>query len=110
MLYELSTTVPRTSFQIAIAEGVNQQFGLVEPRGMGRCETRPPPFLAMAEILLPQQGRVAGVTILDQKDALQLMLSVVPLREIVSGCNIVPGVFGVPAHCLHATRMDHQKD
>src|SRR5512135_1105943 len=56
---ELSTAGPRSPLPIAVGEGVEQQFRLVEPRGLPRCETASPPATASGQVLLCRRSGVA---------------------------------------------------
>ena len=40
---EFGPTVPRSSFQVVVTEGADQQLRLLEPRGVDRGEATPPP-------------------------------------------------------------------
>src|SRR4029453_5702968 len=71
VLDELLPVPPRSSLQVAIAEGMDQQLGLVEPRGPRRGQAGPPPAVASVEIIRRRPGYVARAAVVDQVDASQ---------------------------------------
>src|SRR6267143_6481450 len=52
VVHELHATVPGTALEVTEFEGVQQQLGLVEPRGVSRRLTRTPPFAESCQIVL----------------------------------------------------------
>ena len=58
-----------------VAEGVVEDLGLVEPGRMGRCESGTPPPVTGPEVLSRQPGGVAGVAVVNQVHASQVMMA-----------------------------------
>jgi hypothetical protein len=96
---------PRTALQIVKAKGTVEQFALVEPGSMGRGESRPPPGVC-SEIFCGGGCSMAGVAILDEKDAAQVP---VMLAELLQGSDVMPGILALRAEGLHLSGWDHQK-
>jgi hypothetical protein len=48
---ELLLTLPRPAPEVVVAKGVVENFCLVEPGRMGRCEPRTPPSVTRPEVL-----------------------------------------------------------
>lgn len=89
-----------------MTEKMNQYFGLIQPRGMGGRITRTPPGGCFSQIRLGSSRGMAGVPIVDQKDAFQVA---VPLPELFQGLDIVLGVFGLQDNRFHQARVNHQE-
>src|SRR5215210_5196004 len=66
MINECVTAGPGTAFQVAMAEGIVEQFALIEPRSMHRSESGSPLRMRL-EIRAGGRCGMAGITILDQK-------------------------------------------
>src|SRR5581483_12343358 len=65
---ELFLALPGRSFKIIVLERMNQDFCLVQPRGVGRRIPRFPPASTFGEIASGAAGCVARPTVLDQED------------------------------------------
>src|SRR5438445_12274705 len=63
---ELLPASPRGTVQIMTAERLQQHFGSVAPRGMGRRLPGAPPGPGLVHVVLGRCGRVAGVAVVDQ--------------------------------------------
>ena len=63
---------PRLTFEIMVAEPVDQNFSLIEPRGMGGGVTRTPPVVGIVgQVLLWCIGSVTGIAVLNEKHTVQ---------------------------------------
>src|SRR5271165_3164747 len=80
---ELLLAPPRRPFQVIVLEGVDEDFRLVQPRGIGRRIPRPPPTTTVGEIALGAGSNVTGATVLDQEGAAQLL--VLPVKQLQFG-------------------------
>jgi len=67
VIKEFFPAAPRGSLQVPVSEGVDQQFRLVQPRGMDRRKAGPPPTTASRPVRCRSGRRVARVAILDQE-------------------------------------------
>lgn len=85
---------------------MNQDLGLIEPRRMDGGIARPPPRSAPSEILAGIARGVTGVTVVDQKHALQ---ATVLLPKPLQFLDIVSRIFLVHDHRLHVTGVDDQE-
>ena len=65
---ELFLALPGHPFQIIMLEDVDEDFRLVQPRGIGGRIAWLPPSLTLGEISLRTGRYVAGSTVLDQED------------------------------------------
>jgi hypothetical protein len=98
-------TVPRAAFQIPVTEGIVEQFCLVEPGGVSRCEAGSPPGLVF-KIVGGGGGSMAGVTVLDQKYTRQRAVMVSKLPQ---GLKVMGGVLGHWESSFHPATMHDQK-
>jgi hypothetical protein len=96
---------PRTALQIVEAEGAVEQFALVEPGSMDRGESRPPPGVR-SEIFCGGGCGMAGIAILDEKDAAQVLMM---LAELLQGSDVMAGILALRAEGLHLSGWDNQK-
>ena len=97
---------PRPSPQIVVTEGVVKDLGLVEPRCMGRCEPGTPPPATRPQILLREPCCVAGITVVNQVHASQVMMAI---PESLQFLDIVHRVLRLDARCFHQTAMNDQE-
>jgi len=102
------TSWPRGAFQIMVTEGAIEQFGLIEPGGMDRGESRSPPGVVL-EIFTGSCSGVAGIPILDQKDAAQVMMALSkPLQSLdVMGSIFVRGTVGFHLAAVHNQKQHY---
>src|SRR6266566_4733900 len=98
---ELLFGLPRGPLQGIVLERVDEDFRLVQPRGVGRRIARLPPPVTLGEVPLGCPCDVACATILDQENALQLLVMLAiqfQFREIVdlfgNNLNVLSDVFG----------------
>lgn len=87
-------------------ECMDEDFRLIQPRGVGRCVARLPPPIASGEVRLRRPRYVARSAILDQKDAPQFL---VVLAKKFQFRKIVFGVIVVQEGQLHQPRMYDQE-
>ncbi len=106
VLNEFATTVPGLALQVMMAKAMDQDLSLIEPRRMNRSKARTPPGAGSGEVVLSIAGGMAGITILNQKYALQ---PAVPLLELFQRLNIVRGIFSLHDRCLHPAGVDDQE-
>ena len=106
MLDEFPPAAPRSSLQVAVAKGVDQYLGLVQPRGMDRGESAMPPAMATVQVVLCRCGRVAGVAVVNQVDPTQVAMPPTELGQLI---HVGSGVLGLDARCLHPSTMDDQE-
>jgi hypothetical protein len=97
--------IPGVTLQVMVTERVIEQFGLIEPGGMDRCEAHPPPGMAF-EVLGGGGGGMAGIAVLDQKHTAQVAMVVTKLLQRL---DVMGGVFLRRAESLHPTAMHDQK-
>src|SRR3954454_14942632 len=71
---ELSPVLPGRPFQVIVLEGVDEDFRLVQPRGIGRRIPGSPPTTTVGEIASCAGRYVTGATVLDREDAAQLLV------------------------------------
>ena len=74
MLDELRPAAPRSPFEVAAAERIEQQLRLIQPRGMDRGEPTPPPAAAPGQVVRRRRSGMAGVTIVDQVHSPQVAM------------------------------------
>jgi len=104
---ESGPTVPRSSFQVVVTEGADQQLRLVEPRGVDRGEATPPPAGVSRQVVPRLRGRMGRVVIVDQIDSAQVTM---PMSECPQLPDIVLGAFRVEARRLHPSAVNDQED
>src|SRR5579883_836464 len=75
MLDELFPPCPRPPLEVASAEGLDQHLRLVQPRGVGRRQTRTPPARATLQVIGRGLGDVTGPAVVDQVHPLQRSVS-----------------------------------
>ncbi len=97
---------PRTTLQIPEVEDVIEQLRLVQPGGMSRCQSGSPPTATGSEILPRGLADVAGSTVVDQVNPSK---ATVAPSELLQGRDVMIGVVGLEANCLHLARVDDQK-
>src|SRR5450631_1004788 len=100
---EVFPTCPRSSLQVMVLEGVVQDLRLVEPRCMGRSEAVAPPPATGPEVLSCQSGSVAGIAVVNQVHAAQLVMAT--LESLQLG-DIVHGVFRLNARGFHSAGVN----
>ena len=74
MIDQCLAASPGLALEVPQGERMIEQFSLVEPGGMDRGETRPPPGV-IVEIALRGLGGMAGVTILNQEHTAQMSMA-----------------------------------
>ena len=104
---EFVTTVPGLTLQVMMFEAMDQDLSLIEPRCMNRGKAWTPPGAGRGKVVPRIAGGMAGITILDQKDALQ---PAVALLEPLQRLEVVHGVFSVHDHRLHPPGVNGQED
>src|SRR5208337_642331 len=67
MIQKLLSAPPRGTFQVTMAERADEQFRLIQPRGMGRRKTGVPPTATVRQVRRRLGRCVARVAILDQE-------------------------------------------
>jgi len=75
VIEQLIPAGPGCSFQVATAECMDQQLGLVQPRGMGWREPGSPPTLRTRPVCCRRAGGMTGVAVLDQEHSFQITMS-----------------------------------
>src|SRR5262249_26320799 len=75
MLEKLLLATPGSTLQIAPAESPNEQFRLIQPRGMDGRKAGSPPVPMRCEVLLRRCGRVTGIAVLNQEAARQMAMA-----------------------------------
>ncbi|HET6246569.1 MAG TPA: hypothetical protein VFE47_02635, partial [Tepidisphaeraceae bacterium] len=97
---------PGLSPQISLTERAVEHLCLVQPRGMDRRLSRTPPAVSLLKVVGGQGGGVAGVSVLDQKDALEPTM---PPPKALQGLDVVSGVFDRRAQRHHSSAMNRQE-
>src|ERR1700737_1516837 len=64
---ELVLALPGRPFQVVVLERMDEDFGLVQPRGIGRRIPRLPPTLTTGEVRLRVARYVTRPSVLDQE-------------------------------------------
>ena len=106
MVDELFPTPPGPALQVMVPKRGYQQLRLVQPRGVHRREAGTPPVATVGPVLLRLPGRVAGVTVLNQKDPFE---SAVPMAKGLQLSNVMCGVLlGLHRH-FHTAGVDYKK-
>src|SRR5271165_2662506 len=103
---ELLPTRPRPAPQVVVAEGVVEDLGLVEPGRMGRCESGTPPPVTGPEVLSRQPGGVAGVAVVNQVHASQVMMATPESPQLL---DIVLRVLRLEARRFHPAAVNDQE-
>jgi hypothetical protein len=103
---ELRTAGPRAPLQVAMCESVQQQFRLVQPRGMHRREATSPPAIAVVEVLLCRPSSVGRVVVVDQVDSAQVAMTPTEARQPV---DVVLSVLRLDTRRFHLSTMDDQQ-
>ena len=103
---ELLPIPPRPSLQVVVAEGVVEDLGLVEPGRMGWCEPGTPPPATGPQILLREPCRVAGIAVVNQVHASQVMMAT---PESLQFFDIVHRVLRLDARRLHQAAVNDQE-
>jgi hypothetical protein len=98
---------PGASLQIAGAEGMDQQLGLVEPRRPRRSQPGAPPTVAPIEVSRRRSGDVARATVVDQVDAPE---SAMPAAELFQGRDVVRRVLLLQGRNPHPPGVNDQED
>jgi hypothetical protein len=106
MLDELLPAIPGTSPQVAIAEGIDQQFRLVEPRGMDRRKAGAPPATAFGPVPVGIASGMTRVAILDQEHPFPVAMASPKLFQLP---DVMLCIFMVQDGHLHAAGMDNQE-
>jgi hypothetical protein len=94
------------SLQVAGDEGVDQQFGLIQPRRPRRGQAGAPPAVAPVEVLRRRAGDVARAAVVDQVDA---SASAVPATELLQSRDRVLRVVLLQDHGPHPPGVDDQE-
>src|SRR5918992_5444442 len=89
-----------------MAEVMDQDLRLIEPRCMNRGKARTPPSVGVGEVVLSIACSVTGIAILNQKYAFQTAVS---LAETFQRLNIMRGVFFLHDYRLHVARVNDQE-
>jgi hypothetical protein len=90
VLQELFSAPPRGAFQVTMAEGPDEQFRLVQPRGIGRRKARTPSISAARPVRRRRGCGVARVAILDQEHPAQAAVSAAKGPQF---SNVALGIF-----------------
>ena len=90
-----------------VAEAMDQDLSLIEPRCMNRGKARTPPSVGVGEVVLRIARGVTGIALLNQKDAFQ---AVVALAKTLQSLAIMHSIFFLHAHRFHLTRVYDQED
>ena len=90
-----------------VAEAMDQDLSLIEPRRMNWGKARMPPAGGVGKVVLSIARRVTGIAILNQKDASQRAMS---LPEAVQLLDIVRSIFSLYGHRFHLARVNDQED
>lgn len=90
-----------------MTEAMNGDLGLVEPRGMNGSVARTPPRGTAIEIAASGVCRVTRISVLDQKNAFEMMVS---LPKAFERLDIVGSIFGVLDNHFDPAGMNDQKD
>lgn len=90
-----------------VAEAMDQDLSLIEPRRMNWSKARMPPAVGVGEVVLSIARGVTGIAILTQKDAFQRAMS---LPETVQLLDIVRSIFSLYGHRFHLARVNDQED
>src|SRR5580700_11061952 len=106
VIQELFPATPRGAFQVSMAEGADEQFRLVQPRGVDRCKAGPPPTSAIGPVGCRIGRRVARVAVLDQKGPAQTTM---PAVKSAQGPNVPLRIFLGLDGQFHPPSMDDQK-
>ena len=103
MVNVLVASFPGLPFQVPMAKHVDEYFRLIEPGSVhGRIPATPPSHPGQVSWCCVRG--MAGVTILDQKDAVKVRM---PLPKLLESLNVMSGVFALQDHRFHPTRMNH---
>jgi hypothetical protein len=92
VLDEFVTTMPGLALQVMVFKAMDQDLSLGEPRRMNRGKAWTLLDAGRREVVLSMVAGMAGITILDQNDALQ---SVVAPLEPFQRLDVGRGVFSV---------------
>src|SRR5271166_293595 len=103
---ELLPACPRPSPQVVVPEGVVEDLGLIQPGRMGRCEPVTPPPATGLEVLSRQSSGVAGVAVVNQVHAAQLVMATLESLQLP---DIVRRVFRLNARRFHPTTVNDQE-
>lgn len=103
---ELLPIPPRSSPQVVVAEGVVEDLGLVEPGRMGWCQPGMPPPATGPQIFLREPCCVAGIAVVNQVHASQVMMAT---PESLQFFDIVHCVLRFDARCLHQAAVNDQE-
>ena len=90
-----------------MAEVMDQDLRLIEPRRMHRGKARTPPRVGLGEVVLSSACGMTGIAILNQKYALQMAMA---LAETFQRLDIMRGVFFLHDHRLHLAGVNDQED
>ena len=107
MVDKLLPALLRTAVQIMMAEVMNADLCLVQPRGMCGRIAGTPPVGVVSPIVMCGSSGMAGITILNQKHALQLRMLLPPGGQCPA---IMLSIFSRLDHDLYQARVDHQKE
>ena len=102
---ELFPTCPRSAPKIVVAECVVEDLRLVEPGRMGRCEPRTPPPAAGSEVVSCSLGGVAGIAVVYQVHAPQVMMATAEFLQLL---DVVRRVFRLRACRFHPAVVNNQ--
>ena len=89
-----------------MAEVMDQDLRLIEPRCMNRGKARTPPGVGVGEVVLSIACSVTGIAVLNQKYAFQTAVS---LAETFQRLNIMRGVFFLHDYRLHVAPVNGQE-
>src|SRR6202035_3285125 len=106
VIQELFPATTRGTFQVTMAKRADEQFRLVQPRGMGRREAGTPPTSAVRPVRRRSGRGVARVAILDQEHPTQ---AAVPTAKRSQFSDVVVGIFLWLDDQFHSSAVDDQK-
>src|SRR5204862_5025186 len=75
VIQELFAATPRGTLQVPVTERADEQFRLIQPRGVDRRKAGPPPTAAVRPVRCRIGRRVARVAILDQERPAQATMA-----------------------------------
>jgi hypothetical protein len=89
-----------------VPEGVVEDLGLIQPGRMGRYEPVTSPTAAGLEVFSRQPGGVAGVAVVNQAYAAQLVMATLESLQLP---DVVRRIFRLNAFRFHRTTLNDQE-
>src|SRR5260370_19660025 len=86
VLQKLLPTTPGITLQLAPAECPDEHFRLIQPRGVDRGKTGPPPAAMVREVLVRRGSGVTGIAILNPEAPCQKAMAA---AKILQGLGVV---------------------